>query len=45
MGATLTQQRRVSEEGLWVVKLCQPGRSYIGRTGLCIDGTGEGSIG
>ncbi len=28
MGATLTQQRRVSEEGLWVVKLCHLGRSY-----------------
>ncbi len=27
MGETLTQQRRVSEEGLWVVKLCQQGRS------------------
>ncbi len=28
MGETLTQQRRVSEEGLWVVKLCRQGRSY-----------------
>ncbi len=28
MGETLTQQRRVSEEGLWGVKLCQQGRSY-----------------
>jgi hypothetical protein len=26
MGETLTQQRRVSEEGLRVVKLCQVGR-------------------
>jgi hypothetical protein len=26
MGATLTQRRRVSEEGLRVVKLCQEGR-------------------
>ncbi len=27
MGGTLTQQRRVSDEGLWVVKLCQEGRN------------------
>jgi hypothetical protein len=26
MGESLTQQRRVSDEGLWVVKLCQMGR-------------------
>ena len=26
MGATLTQRRRVSDEGLRVVKLCQGGR-------------------
>ena len=26
MGATLTQRRRVSEEGLRVVKLCQQGK-------------------
>ncbi len=26
MGEALTQQRRVSDEGLWVVKLCQVGR-------------------
>ncbi len=30
MGETLTQQRRVSDEGLRVVKLCQVGRA------LCI---------
>ncbi len=27
MGATLTQQRRVSDEGFRVVKLCQVGRT------------------
>ncbi len=27
MGESLTQQRRVSDEGLWVVKLCQLGRN------------------
>ncbi len=43
MGETLTQQRRVSEEGLWVVKLCQLGRSYNYPTGDCIDGTSGGS--
>ncbi len=28
MGETLTQQRRVSDEGLRVVKLCQGGRNH-----------------
>ncbi len=28
MGETLTQQRRVSDEGFRVVKLCQVGRTY-----------------
>ncbi len=28
MGETLTQQRRVSEEGFRVVKLCQEGRKW-----------------
>ena len=27
MGESLTQQRRVSDEGPWVVKLCQMGRT------------------
>ena len=27
MGETLTEQRRVSDEGLWVVKLCCKGRT------------------
>ena len=26
MGASLMQQRRVNEEGLWVVKICSEGR-------------------
>ncbi len=30
MGETLTQQRRVSEEGLRVVKLCQVGKKLHG---------------
>ncbi len=30
MGETLTQQRRVSDEGLRVVKLCQVGRKLLG---------------
>ncbi len=29
MGETLTQQRRVSDEGFRVVKLCQVGRNYM----------------
>ncbi len=45
MGETLTQQRRVSEEGLWVVKLCQLGRSYSFLIGDYIDGTSGGSAG
>ena len=45
MGATLTQQRRVSEEGPWVVKLCQWGRNYYALIEYSIDGTHEGSTG
>ena len=45
MGGTLTQQRRVSEEGPWVVKLCQWGRSYYVLIVHFIDGTHEGSTG
>ncbi len=36
MGATLTQQRRVSEEGLWVVKLCRQGRNYYHPIGVVL---------
>ncbi len=45
MGETLTQQRRVSEEGPWVVKLCQWGRNYYVLIAHFIDGTHEGSTG
>ena len=45
MGETLTQQRRVSEEGPWVVKLCQQGRNYCVLIVHIIDGTCEGSTG
>ena len=40
MGATLTQQRRVSDEGLLVVKLCRPERNSGGgnATGLTVPG-------
>ncbi len=31
MGETLTQQRRVSEEGFRVVKLCQVGKKFQGK--------------
>ncbi len=45
MGETLTQQRRVSEEGLWVVKLCRQGRNYFVLIVPSIDGTCRGSTG
>ena len=45
MGETLTQQRRVSEEGLRIVKLCQMGRSAVGLTAPRLDGTIRGSTG
>ncbi len=41
MEETLTQQRRVSEEGPWVVKLCQQGRNYFILIVCRIDGTCE----
>ncbi len=31
MGETLTQQRRVSDEGFWVVKLCQVEEPTLGQ--------------
>ncbi len=43
MGETLTQQRRVSDEGFRVVKLCQVGRNHEVIISLCADGTTEGS--
>ncbi len=37
MGETLTQQRRVSDEGFRVVKLCQVGRTFMGLISSCFD--------
>ena len=45
MGETLTQQRRVSEEGLRIVKLCQMGRNVKEQIPLLLDGTIRGSTG
>jgi hypothetical protein len=45
MGETLTQQRRVSEEGLRVVKLCQVGRNVWKPIPFIFDGTTRGSTG
>ncbi len=45
MGATLTQQRRVSEEGLRVVKLCQMGKMAVLLIEVLFDGTIRGSTG
>ncbi len=45
MGETLTQQRRVSEEGFRVVKLCPEGRTCLELTAPGTDGTSEGSTG
>ncbi len=39
MGETLTQQRRVSDEGFRVVKLCQVGRICSMLISYCTDGT------
>ncbi len=41
MGETLTQQRRVSDEGFRVVKLCQVGRNHMVLISPCVDGTTE----
>jgi hypothetical protein len=45
MDESLTQQRRVSEEGFRIVKLCQSGKMGILRIALCFDGTLKGSTG
>ncbi len=45
MGETLTQQRRVSDEGFRVVKLCQVGRTPVRLISSWFDGTTEGSTG
>ncbi len=39
MGETLTQQRRVGDEGLRVVKPCQVGRTVSVQTVPMLDGT------
>ncbi len=44
-GETLTQQRRVSDEGLRVVKLCQVGRTRESPIRVSFDGTTRGSTG
>ncbi len=44
-GETLRQQRRVSDEGFRVVKLCQVGRICKILILFCTDGTTEGSTG
>ena len=36
MGASLTEQRRVDEEGLRVVKSCYQGRTAESGNGLCV---------
>ena len=45
MGESLTEQRRVSDDGLRVVKLCDPGRKGRVRRTNYIDGTGKASHG
>ena len=36
MGESLTQRRRVREEGLRIVNLCQKGRTYYGITAMIL---------
>ncbi len=45
MGETLTQRRRVNDEGLWVVKSCQMERNVHVLISLVFDGTIKGSTG
>ena len=45
MGATLTQRRRVDDEGLWVVKSCQMERNVYMLISYIFDGTIKGSTG
>ena len=39
MGETLTEQRRVSDDGLRIVKLCCKGRMTLAVEWLAFDGT------
>jgi hypothetical protein len=45
MGASLTQRRRVGDEGLRVVKPCRVERMGVWRIAKLRDGTTEGSTG
>ena len=45
MGESLTQRRRVGDEGLRVVKPCQEGRNLVDLIRRRPDGTSEGSTG
>ena len=45
MGATLTQRRRVDDEGPWVVKSCQMERNVWVLISPVFDGTIKGSTG
>ena len=45
MGESLTQRRRVRDEGLRIVNLCQEGRSGYMRIVYDFDGTSKGSTG
>ena len=45
MGETLTQRRRVSDEGLRVVKLCQVGGNRVLLIAVLFDSTTKGSTG
>ncbi len=45
MGETLTQRRRVDDEGLWVVKSCQMEGNVHVLISLVFDGTIKGSTG
>ena len=45
MGETLTQRRRVDDEGLRVVKSCQVERNVVCLIRVLFDGTTKGSTG
>jgi hypothetical protein len=45
MGETLTQRRRVDDEGLRVVKSCQMERNVVCLIRVLFDGTIKGSTG
>ncbi len=45
MGESLTQRRRVEDEGFRIVNSCRKERMVLGRKGLVSDGTLKGSTG